>query len=362
MPINSGFNSRLIDEINDIFPLENNLFVWKDGSHFADYQPNCMADSRMFSAEYLNAHCAEYNHIFLHSLYMKDAELLVLSDEAASKITWVVWGHDLYRVKKPVEPSFRSIAYHSYKFLQQFSPFYLRRKAKAAAKVGRFERIAIGYSYDEHMIRKKYGPDVPVVCGPYFSKPNPETSLENLRKLHLAQQNDSVRVMIGHCGGTFVQHEKYLKKLAKYRNENIHIVLVLSYLASKDRIKKLEFMAHSLFGAEKCTILKESMPREEYFKFLTTIDIAIFPYKHQSGLANIRRLLYMGTKLYFDPRGVLAKGLLECGAPINDCRRIGKDSFEEFCKKDDLVNRSSALFDSYNYEKNVSAWRCLLLE
>ena len=110
MPINSGFNTNLIAEINKSAPMENNLFVWKDGSPFADYQENCIADSRMFSPEYINAHCSEYWHIFFHSLYMKDREIVKLSDEAAGKITWVVWGHDLYRVKTPVEASFRSVA------------------------------------------------------------------------------------------------------------------------------------------------------------------------------------------------------------------------------------------------------------
>ena len=110
MPINSGFNTNLIAEINKSAPMENNLFVWKDGSPFADYQENCIADSRLFSPEYINAHCSEYRHIFFHSLYMKDREIVKLSDEAAGKITWVVWGHDLYRVKTPVEASFCSVA------------------------------------------------------------------------------------------------------------------------------------------------------------------------------------------------------------------------------------------------------------
>ena len=361
MPINSGFNAKLIDEINQWSPLESNIFVWKDDSPYARYQKNCIADSKMFSAQFLNAHHSEYHHIFFHSLYMEDSEILKLSNEAANKITWVVWGHDLYKVKTPIKSTFRSVAYHFYKYLQQYNPIIMRRRAKVAAKIGQFERIAIGYSYDEREIRNKYGDNVPVVYGPYFSKESDLQEAISLRNNYQNRTNgETTNVLIGHCGADFIQHEKYLKRLSKYKNESIHVYMVLSYLASSGRIYSLAKLAEGYFGKENFTILDKKLPRNEYFAIMNNIDIAIFPYLHQSGLGNTRRMAYMGIKLYFEPKGVLYRGFMADGVKVYDCNEIGKVPFCQFIKNDATVNINSKLFDTFDYQRNIQAWKDLV--
>ncbi len=360
--LDPGFNARLMVALNTYFPRDNNYFVWRAGSKCPAGFDNAITDPKWFSTEYINQHHVEWDQLFLHELFLSDRQLLQLSDEAAKKITWVVWGHDLYR--KPAKPSFqpRSIALFAYRWLRQYSVFFRGFQRKVAAKVSQFRRIAIGYPYDEVYIRNKYGNTVPVVYGPYFSKDASKDDLDSLRKLHLENRHSQTNIMIGHCGAAFLQQEKYLKRLAKYKNEGIHIYLIMSYLASQERIEAIGKLARSIYQEDQFTIITESMPQDAYFRFLTKMDVVIFAFRQQSALGNVKRLAYIGAKLYFDPRGVLAKGFLASGVESFDCRKIGKLSFEEFIRPAPLPAPDSPLFDGFDLKRCVSAWEEMLTE
>ena len=232
-------------------------------------------------------------------------------------------------------------------------------------KVSRFHSIGIGFPYDERMIRKKYGKKVPVVFGPVIG-PSSFEQVKQLREARIQMQHDRsaapIRILLGHSGFDFLEHEKYLRRLASYKDENIHIYMVLCYGASPEKIEYLSKLAITIFGAEKVSIQTEMIPSEDYNRFLSQMDIGIFPFRHQSALGNTKRMAYMGTKLYFDPRGVLAKGYLAGGVKTYDCRRIGKIPFSEFSKPVAPPDPTSPLFISHQSEYCVTAWKELLVE
>ena len=362
MWMDSGFNSRLVEVLNLHFPHEENYYVWRSGRTFIQGIDNGCVDSTMFTAAKINQLSETWDHIILHSLWLKDREILQLSDSAAAKITWVVWGHDLYKPLPTIERNIRSFAYFMYKWLQRRSIFYAGVRKQVARKISKFKSIAIGFGYDELYIRKLYGTEVPVIYGPYFSKNASMEQLNALREIRSKNRHLETNIMIGHCGAPFVQHEKYLKKLASYRSENIHIYLIMSYLANDQRIEKIRHLAHSIYREDQITIVTQAMPQDEYFRYLTKMDIAVFPFCHQSALGNLKRLAFMGTKLFFDPRGVLAKGFLAEGVRSFDCRMIGKLSFAEFSKAAALPDEHAKLFQAFNLDRCISAWSALLSE
>lgn len=362
-PMNSTFDDELVTELNANFPHEDNLFVQEEEREKLKNVDNCIVAPEMLKPQYINEHCDEYKHIFLHSLYLSPDEILQLTDAAASKIIWCVWGHDLYTVPKKKHYTFKNIVHEAIHFCKMvFHGTHIkihRKKMRVREKVSKFHCIGIGYSYDEKMIRKKYGKKVRVVYGPYFTKAT-EDNIMRLREEHMNKPAGPVNILIGHCGFEFLEHEKYLKLLSKYKNENIHINMVLSYGASQERVKYLCEMAEVIYGKEKCTFLTDMMPRAEYYDFIKNMDIAVFPFKHQSALGNTKRLLFMGTKMYFHPKGVLYKGFTEGGVKIYDCRDIGKVSFAELCRNTEIADVNAPLFDTFNYKKNVEAWKKLL--
>lgn len=363
MPMNSTFDDDTVIELTDLFPEVENLFLHPvQRSALAGY-PNSRVVPEAFTPEYINLHCGEYDQIFLHSLFLTPDQILRLSQEAVRKITWCIWGHDLYTTKSHKKRDLRTCAgaaIHCMKKLLRGT--YIRQarhRRLVAERVAAFRRIAIGYPYDERMIRKKYGPNATVVYGPYFSRTT-EANIGRLRRMHLDRKESTVHILIGHSGFAFLEHEKYLKRLAAYRDEDIRIHLVLSYGASAQRIAELTALAHSLFGPEKCEIITEMMPKSAYYEYLTQMDIAIFPFRHQSALGNTRRLAYMGVKMYLDPRGVLAKGFRDGGVRTFDCRRIGRIPFAQFCAEVAPPDTHALLFDTFSYQKNIAAWSSII--
>ena len=223
MWMDSIFNTRLVDVLNLRFKHDLNYFVYRTKRAFPNGIDNGVVDSGMFSAEAINRLSTQWDRIFLHSLYLKHKELLKLSPEAARKIVWVVWGHDLYKPLPKLRPDLYSIAYFCYRWLKTKSVFMYPYRRKEAKVISAFHAIAIGFPYGEVYIRKLYGPKVPVKYGPYFSKDVSMDYLESLRKLHIESSHSQTNIMIGHCGAECLQQEKYLKKLAKYKDEDIHI-------------------------------------------------------------------------------------------------------------------------------------------
>ena len=368
MPMQSTFDDGMVTVLNQHFPLDENVFVLPAERKALVGVENCIIDPGAFTPEYINAHCKEYRHIILQSLFLSPTELLRLSDEAVSKITWIVWGHDLYTVKKKQSLTVKKCFHETIHFFKKvLRGTYLRSwmyNRAVKKKVSQFHSIGIGYPYDEKMIRKKYGKKVPVVYGPVIGQGS-FAQIKNLRNKNLqknlsGQQQGPVNILIGHSGFDFIEHEKYLKKLASYRTENIHIYMVLCYGASPERISYLTNLAVQLFGKERVTVKTEMVPAEEYYGFLSTMDIAIFPFRHQSALGNTRRMAYMGTKLFFDPRGVLAKGFQLGGVSSYDCRKIGNMPYEDFARRSPLPPTDSPLFSCYVKGSGIAAWKNLL--
>ena len=363
MPMNSVFDDDFITEINSNFSHSQNVFFHKKQREKLVDVDNSFVVPDAFTPEYINDHAEEYNKIFLHSLFLSPDEILRLTDNAAKKIVWIVWGHDLYTVKKKQKwtaSRFVKESIHAVKKIIRGTYIRAYRKKRAVAdKVSKFHAIGIGYSYDEKEIRKKYGKSVPVVYGPYFSRTTQE-KVDKLREMHLSKQDHTVNILIGHSGFDFLEHEKYLQKLGHYKDKDICVHMVLSYGASEDRIQKLSEMAISIFGEEKCNIITKMMAKNDYYEYLTSIDIAIFPFVHQSALGNTKRLAYMGTKLYFHPDGILSKGFKQDGMKVYDCREIGEVPFEQFIMNDFIPKPSIPLFNTFNYQRNIEAWKQLL--
>ena len=363
MPMCSHLDDGMVFAINANFPPDENVFF-----HPAQREPlknieNSLVVPEAFSVDYINENAKNYKRIVLHSLFLSPNEIIRLSDEAASKIVWIVWGHDLYSVHKKKKYSFEYIAKETIHCVKKvLRGTYIRQyqsNQKIRRKVGLFQCIGIGFPYDEKMIREKYGQKPKVVYGPVFSNNVLIEKKKELRAKHLVNKSNMTNILIGHSGFEFLEHEKYLQKLCKYKNEKIHIYLVLAYGASEERIQKLRELSAKLFLPDQVSIITEMMEKEKYMEFLSTIDIAIFPFLHQSALSNTQSLAFMGAKMYFHPNGVLAKGFAQGGVKSFDCRKIGRISFDSFIKYDDVPSEDALLFSS-SYDKCVDAWKKIL--
>ena len=364
MPMGSLFDVDLVRELNSHFSLQlNSFFLAKEMPELSSFS-NCHVIPDAFSVDFINNHTDDYDQIFIHSLFLSDADVLRLTTEAKKKMIWCVWGHDLYNKRIDSKLSFRETINELIHLVKKILRGTLYREAKKKKlikqSVGQFKAICIGYPYDEVMIRKRYGTKVPVLFAPYFTNFS-KSDLFTLKEYRSGLENRSTRnIIIGHSGYEFIQHEKYLDALSVYKDENICVNMVLCYGASPERVSYLTKKATDIFGENKVRVLTKMMPREEYFRFLCSMDVAIFPYLHQSALHNTEVMAFVGVKMYFHPKGVLYKGFDQAGIPVFDCRTIGKISFFELCQYNSTDTSDSPIYGLFDYDSIIEAWKRIL--
>ena len=120
-----------------------------------------------------------------------------------------------------------------------------------------------------------------------------------------------------------------LRKLSKFRNQNIKVYVPLSY-GDKEYVHRVIKSGRDLLG-EKFVPMTDYMDVDEYYKHLSQIDIALFGMKRQQALGNIMALLYMGKKVYLREHSVLehySSNVCCCNTGIVE--EIDRMSFDQF--------------------------------
>ena len=79
-----------------------------------------------------------------------------------------------------------------------------------------------------------------------------------------------------------LNHIKALKALEKFKDENIKIVLPLSYSGDKQYLEEIYKYLECVFKG-KYIVLKDFIPKEEYFKILENFKIFNL-YAHMNGV------------------------------------------------------------------------------
>ena len=207
-----------------------------------------------------------FNQSYLFYLFFFQPWLL-------KKLYWIMWGGDLYSY-------FNKVNSFKIKML-----YFMRDSI--------FKKIAHFITYikgDYELAQKLYGSS-----GEYhecFMYPS------NLYKEYNIQpkEHSTINIQLGNSADPTNNHIDVLKKLTKYKDENINIFVPLSY-GNEEYAKEVIAYGKQLFH-EKFIPLTEFMAFEKYLAFLSEIDIAIFAHKRQQAMGNTITLLGLGKKVY----------------------------------------------------------------
>ena len=302
--------SSLIKMYNSDLNLHDyNTFYTKDKIIYENNkdEKNVFYDTDMVKV--INDEFVNYDYIFIHAMNFSITELLKIRKEAKQKFIWLTWGHDLY-------------GYDSNSFIMFLKQIKLRMRIALLKEI-----YGLGYTfeYDAIQAQKLLPKTVKTLHIPYLWSFKKGDSFDGCSKDH-----SKLNVLIGHCGFNFIEHIKVMKQLKKIYNENMVINLVLSYGGTEKYIEKVKKYAFNNFDKADINIIDKKMSEREYTEFLSTIDVAIFEYKHSCGLGNIYRLLHLGKKIYLNKNGIIYKGLSSVEKmPLFKTEDIGK-SFDDF--------------------------------
>ena len=192
--------------------------------------------------------------------------------------------------------------------------------------------------------------------------------LEESRTKKLNQKKE-IRIQVAHNSLQLNNHINILSQLEKYRENNIRVILPLSYgtygingqFGGFAYRKSVIQCAYSFIGKNKVSILSKELPLEKYLQYLWNIDIAVFNVNRPIGLANIIYMLYMGKKVFLPANSPHYKFFKEIGLPVFKTEDIDFMTYDEFIRPVD-TQVSNWIIKRLSPGEGIKNWDNLFLQ
>ncbi len=235
--------------------------------------------------------------IIVHALNIDFREFLKTDRKVLKKTIVRTWGHDINNrfcndTRKGLKPIVSKILYR-----------YKLRQVYMFAGDNKFDKANV----------KKYIGEKPFSRFSYFGKSEAEIALLNNLAVK-RNTSETIRIMVGHSGFKSDIHVEILKRLKRFCQEQITVVLPLSYGDPQyiEEVKK--YVADNFKG--KSEVIEQFMEYGEYIKFLSNIDLAILPQLGSTSLGNFDLLTKLRVPLVLNKNGVFYDALKEHGIDI----------------------------------------------
>lgn len=291
------------------------------------------------------------DYIFVHSLFFSGREILEIlrNKKLYRKLVWIEWGADLYSWKMQGRVRGKIKNYVNFRFRNDF------------------QHIVCIFPPDMEYFKQQFPKSkAKLYYAPYAGYPNPE-EYEHYSSDCELQKNlefgNTIYIQIGQNGMTTLNHKRVLENLSKFKDENIHLILPLSYAGKKEYVDDVINYANQLFPG-KVTILRDFMPKDEYFALMQKVSIAIFDTERQCALSNIHRLNFRNVKLFLSENGVMYSYFLKQGVSVEKCEDIRKMTFEQFVEvpsKHNQRNFQKYIYELSHIETSVEKWNQIYL-
>lgn len=248
------------------------------------------------------------------------------------KVTWLVWGGDLYYfineknlpLRHRVYEYFRRISIKRFGFISALKDEFTLIQQKYDAKAKRIDFI---YPFD----------------------------LPKLKKLENSTTRHCTSILISHNADEDNNHLEALDALSKYSTYDIKILAVLSYGGTPDYIEKVIQKGIQIFG-DKFIPITKMYSKDKYTEFLENIDILSYFMDIQAGVGNIRLLLMRGKKIFIKKGTATCNHLDTTGIKYYYTDDIQLLSFDDFIKTDriDILRNIDLMYKTYSAENTIS--------
>lgn len=351
LPI-SGYliTKHYIRFIKENFGLEKNSFavIGRPRDNSENAIPMNNADIKYFDSYIKNyfkimSYFLKFDKVLFHSLSIRTIEKIffLLNPLIMKRLVWIAWGYDLYHWKKNRTNMPCKVA--------NIIDLFFRKKINNFVGIFPPDVDYFKKTFNSNA-QTFYASYVGGLYNPIYTKDLDLTSLEE-KKNH----NSCINIQIGHSSTQVLNHIEVLEDLYKFRDENIRIYIPLSY-GDEEYGDQVEKKAKLLFG-DKAVCFREMMSNEDYMKFLSTIDIAIFNTFRQIGLGNIHPLLYMEKKIFMPAGSVMYDYYRSLGINICDYKQIKQLDFRSFTEPIDMTKAKQFVkSNATNKQKKIEMW------
>lgn len=353
---NGEYSNNIIDYFNSNFNQEEQYFL------LLDYPQNIL-DRLMLKKNYYYNLRTEYlsikklveikylfqkaENIIWHGIFLRTKWLLCLYfvRKYDKKFIWISQGSDLYNFESNIENFIKKRIhnYFEFNFRQRISHF-------------------CGITENDIMFWEKYinNHGRPYLVN-YLDINKKIFIKENIDKIN----DEKIKIMVGINFSPLNNHMKILYNLRKFRYKNIKIYIALEVIDENESIKFKKYItdvkeyAKLMFG-DKAIIVEGKMFDNHYFRLLDNIDIIITCIN--SNLVHIHYIyegilyaLYLGKKVYLDPKMPLYTVLKRNNACVDSFIKLYRKNFSDFkleCLKE--INNKSKTLD-FHYD-SIKLW------
>lgn len=341
----SQFTEEFIYFINNHFDRNEHLFVLYTNVRFElpkeIYNIENVVDYDKKSLVWLYGQLTKAKKIFFHNLSVNFDVLfmLYLNIHFIRKAIWLIWGSDLYWHRIPKKN-------YLDKFVEKMRTKIIRSfLAIASLTDGDYYLAQEWYGTNAKNIRLDY-------CEEYII-----SLLHDMKAKMRTNHDEQISILIGNSATETNQHKQILKLLTKYKDENIKLIVPLSYgdMQYADEIQKL---GYELYG-DKFVPIRKYLAKREYYELLNSIDIAIFNNNRQQATGNITALLYLGKKIYLrNDTSMWEEWVRKVGYSIHNINDISEEKYEVFIKnnKDEITNNFILVNDFFCVENRIMEW------
>lgn len=319
------YTFRYLKFLEGNFDLSSSLFVFKKASSESLKYSDSFAGKIVYTQNNIQFFASllpqlrRSSRILFHQLPHGPSLILWnLFPWLISKITWIIWGGDVYQYRKEKV----SLTDRLYEICR-------RRIIK------RIKRIASFIPGDFEIIRKTYNTKAEYLQSMY---PLPVDFL-HYSKPETDRQERPLRILAGNSGNPSNLHAEILEKLEPLRDSDIKIYCPLSYSGNSGYVKSVTERGKEIFGDKFIAITKLVDPGQ-YLELLYDTDVAIMNHDRQQGLGNILPLLYFCKKVFLKSGTTTFKYLESTGCTVFDISAISVFDASLFDKEKNKLEKN----------------------
>jgi dTDP-N-acetylfucosamine:lipid II N-acetylfucosaminyltransferase len=174
-------------------------------------------------------------------------------------------------------------------------------------------------------------------------------------------QSSPIKIQVGNSADPTNNHIDVLASLSKFKDENIEIIVILSYGGTELYVNNVKEYGVNLFGS-KIRYIENYMDSNQYNNLLAQIDIAVFNHEFQQGLGNIKLLLSIYKKVFVRQNTTTYLYYNRLGFNIFPTDLISQLSFNDFIEfNNEMAIRNHELLKKDSDEKvMLDQWKIIL--
>ena len=280
------------------------------------------------------------DRIHCHGLFhVPTIVYLAMHPKVARKTVWGIWGHDLYSLIYPHKEL-------KWKIVGIFRRLAVKNIGSVSTNVEGDCRLL------EETMGRKYR---------YFKTRFSPAAVANVYEMVTGKKDGTLNILLGNSATVSNRHREAIDALVRFADHDMRVYVPLSYGNNNYRDSVIAYGREKL--GDKFVPMVDFMPHEDYYKFLATIDVAVFAHDRQQAIGNIMPLLYAGKKVYIRSDISTWDCLVgEYGLKMFDYLKLSDEDFDSFAANPTDVKEQQALINEMTDEaKYVEAYRKTLI-